>query len=157
IYQGAPYLSSYPINEGELELYAISHPEQILAQPVENGKLMHSIFGASPTDDWCYYYQKADLARQLKDWESIPGLYWQSQEGGYLPYNGTELVPFIEGFAMSADWQQAVRLSGEAASMSEGVDKVLCQTWSRIIEQTGASAEAGKAAAEATFALDCKP
>ena len=157
IYQGAPYLSSYPINEGELELYAISHPEQILAQPVENGKLMHSIFGASPTDDWCYFYQKADLARQLKDWESIPGLYWQSQEGGYLPYNGTELVPFIEGFAMSADWQQAVRLSGEAASMSEGVDKVLCQTWSRIIEQTGASAEAGKAAAEATFALDCKP
>jgi hypothetical protein len=41
--------------------------------------------------------------------------------------------------------------------MSEGVDNVLCQTWSRIIEQTGASAEAGKAAAEATTSLDCKP
>lgn len=157
IYQSAPYLSSYPINEGELELYAISHPEQILAQPVDNGKLMRSIFGAPPTDDWCYFYQKADLARQLKDWESIPGLYRQSQEGGYLPYNGTELIPFIEGFAMTADYQQAVRLSGEAASMSEGVDEVLCQTWSRIAGQTGASAEAGEAAAEATTSLECKP
>ncbi len=118
---------------------------------------MRSIFGAPPTDDWCYFYQKADLARQLKDWESIPGLYRQSQEGGYLPYNGTELIPFIEGFAMTADYQQAVRLSGEAASMSEGVDEVLCQTWSRIAGQTGASAEAGEAAAEATTSLECKP
>ncbi len=99
IYVDAPTLSDYPIYEGELELYKISNMEQILAHPVGNEKLMRSIFGAPPQDDWCFYYQQADLARQLQNWEAIPDLYGDAQAEGFSPYNGAEYIPFIEGYA----------------------------------------------------------
>ncbi len=156
IYRDAPYLSDYPIYEGEVELYGISHPEQVLAETVGSEKLLLSLFGSPPLDDWCYYYQKADLARQLKDWESISGLYQQAQTGRYTPYNGTELVPFIEGAAMLGDWQQAVLLTKDAVSLSTGLENVLCQTWARIVKESSDTAGAEAAAAEVDQFLSCK-
>jgi len=33
------------------------------------------IFGSEPAHEWCYYYQKASLARQAKDWEEVAQLW----------------------------------------------------------------------------------
>lgn len=156
IYQDAPYLSDYPIYEGELELYGISHPEQILTGSAGNEKLLRTVFGAPPSDDWCYFYQQADLARQQKDWESILNLYQEAENGGYSAYNGTELVPFIEGFALSENWEKALLLTEEADAMTDGVEQLLCQSWSRIVNTSGNVPEAEAAAANAYRLLNCK-
>jgi len=34
------------------------------------------IFGPEPEHTWCYYYEKADLARQLEDWEQVTHQCW---------------------------------------------------------------------------------
>lgn len=156
VYRDAPYLSDYPIYEGELELYNISHPEQILVEPAGNEKLLRTMFGAPPVDDWCYFYQQADLARQHKDWETVLSFYQQAENGGFKAYNGTELVPFIEGFALSGDWEKSLVLTKEAAAMTEGVERVLCTAWNRIDDASGNTEEAEAAAADAYSLLNCK-
>jgi len=56
-----------------------------------------SIFGSEPTHDWCYYYQKASLARQKGDWQEIGKLYNQVRSLKLEANDESEMVPFIEG------------------------------------------------------------
>ena len=55
------------------------------------------IFGAEPPHNWCYYYQKAALARQLGDWETIGKLYDETQSYHLKAADPSEFFPFIEG------------------------------------------------------------
>jgi hypothetical protein len=66
------------------------------------------IFG-SPPDDWCQIFQRADLARQRRDWDTIVSLYHPrylmidpSREGFPTtnPRDPSELLPFEEAFRM---------------------------------------------------------
>ena len=58
-----------------------------------------SIFGAKPSESWCYFYQKADLARQRGDWQEIVRLGNIVIERDLRPYDWIEWMPFIEGYA----------------------------------------------------------
>lgn len=156
IYRDAPYLSDYPIYEGEIELFTISHTEQILAEPAANDKLLKTIFGAPPVDDWCYYYQRADLARQFENWDSIPKLFNEASDLGFTAYNGTELIPFIEGFAAIGDTTRALELTNQAMSTTDGMKSLLCQTWARIESRSTNDPVIKQAAAEANDLLHCK-
>jgi len=56
-----------------------------------------SIFESEPKHDWCYYYQKASLARQKGDWAEIGRLYKQVNELKLNTDDQSELIPFFEG------------------------------------------------------------
>lgn len=58
-----------------------------------------SIFGSEPAHDWCYYYQKASLARQKGDWEEIGKLYDEIKSLKLEANDKSEMVPFLEGLA----------------------------------------------------------
>ena len=64
-----------------------------------------TIFGAEPDHGWCYYYQKASLARQAGDWETVVSLADQVQSLGLNPQDLSEWMPFLEGL-VRADRQQ---------------------------------------------------
>jgi hypothetical protein len=51
----------------------LSNYKNISAEEYDN-RLFHEIVNENK-DTWCYYYQKADLARQLGDWNAISS-YW---------------------------------------------------------------------------------
>jgi hypothetical protein len=57
------------------------------------------IFGSEPEHNWCYYYQKASLARQTGNWEEVARLGDQAQQAGLLPQDDSEWMPFYEGYA----------------------------------------------------------
>lgn len=156
IYLDAPYLSDYPVNEGELELYHISHTGQILAKPVTNEALMRSIFGKPPVDDWCYFYQQADLARQLQNWETIPTLYQQAETLGFQAYNGAEYIPFIEGYAAANQGEKALELTVLALNKTDKMNLVLCQTWERIALRSADNQSIQQTALDAFKLLQCK-
>jgi hypothetical protein len=61
------------------------------------------IFGPEPTHDWCYYYEKADLARQHGDWEEVLRLGDEAFAKGYFPGDGIEWMPFLQAYAQAAD------------------------------------------------------
>jgi hypothetical protein len=55
-----------------------------------------SIFGDEPTHEWCYYYQKASLARQQGDWQSVAALGDKALAEGFYPSDKIEWLPFMQ-------------------------------------------------------------
>jgi hypothetical protein len=94
------------------------------------------IFGTEPPRAWCYYYQKADLARQLGDWEQIAALWREAAKNGFAPGNGVEYLPFIEGFARTGEWAIAAELTLIADQNARIMPPILCPTWQRIERDT---------------------
>jgi hypothetical protein len=74
------------------------------AQPVPP----YSIFGNEPEHDWCFYYQKADLARQRGDWQEVVRLGEEAEKLGLHPNDQIELMPFLQAHAFLGD-QKRVR------------------------------------------------
>jgi len=58
-----------------------------------------NIFGEEPAHDWCYFYQKASLARQDSDWNTIINLAQELNKQKLHPLDVSEWMPFFEGFA----------------------------------------------------------
>jgi hypothetical protein len=64
------------------------------------------VFGSEPEHDWCFYYQKADLARQRGEWEQIPVLLKEALKNGYYPEDPLEWMPFLQASAILGDVDQ---------------------------------------------------
>lgn len=69
------------------------------------------VFGTEPAHSWCYYYQKADLARQRGEWESIVSLGNEAQESGYSPSDAIEWMPFLQAYAVMGDIDRLIKLA----------------------------------------------
>ena len=61
------------------------------------------VFGEEPAHGWCFYYQKADFARQRGEWEKIPDLLKQALAEGLYPEDGLEWMPFLQASAVLND------------------------------------------------------
>jgi uncharacterized membrane protein YvlD (DUF360 family) len=90
------------------------------------------VFGAEPPHQWCYYFEKADLARQMQDWSTVLLLEKQASEQGYTPRFGPEYIPFIEAYARTGKWQKAFDLSIAAQEVISEMEPLLCSTWDRL-------------------------
>ncbi|MBI3173439.1 MAG: hypothetical protein HYZ25_06960 [Chloroflexi bacterium] len=77
-----------------------------------------SVFGAEPTHDWCYYYQKADLARQVGDWQSIIDLNKEVAKLGLHPNDQIEWMPFLQAAAVQGDEKQVKQISTRINSVA---------------------------------------
>jgi hypothetical protein len=56
-----------------------------------------ALFESEPAHGWCYYYQKASLARQTGNWEEIGKLYDQVRKLKLGTDDKSEMIPFFEG------------------------------------------------------------
>ena len=57
-------------------------------------------FGPELPQGWCYYYQKADLARQEGDWDEIARLGNDAQKLDLHPNDQIEWMPFLQAYAV---------------------------------------------------------
>jgi hypothetical protein len=122
-------------SEGSLLRFAahISSPELILNEPRAR---MPEAYGPEPEHGFCYYFEKADLARQFKDWEAVV-IYAETALSLKHLYNPAEQLVFIEGYAHVGQWDRAVELSEQANAVSaELVGPMLCRLWKRIGAET---------------------
>jgi hypothetical protein len=134
-----------------IESIELSKPELIqinLEQPAQPP--MH-LFGPEPEPEgnWCYYFEKAELALQKGDWQEVARLGDQALliNKTFSKETAPELAPFIEGYARSGDWEKAVELSLEAKRYTPKIDRYLCQLWLNI-EETTPSTESSQVAFE---------
>jgi hypothetical protein len=70
-----------------------------------------AVFGGEPAHGWCYYYQKASLARQQKDWAEVARLGDEAAGAGLSPADPVEWMPFIEAYAASGREQDVARIA----------------------------------------------
>lgn len=69
------------------------------------------IFGSEPEHNWCYYFQKADLAVQLGDWETAAGLGDEAMRLRLSPEDRAEWMPFLKAYAVTGNAEQLEQLA----------------------------------------------
>jgi len=96
------------------------------------------IFGAEPAhNSWCYFYEKADLARQMGEWEEVVALGEQARASGFQPLEGQsksrhEWLPFIEGYARAGRIDDAKAITEVILEQHPGYVDRLCSVWKNI-------------------------
>ena len=105
---------------------------------------------------WCFHYQRADLARQLGDWEQIIFFWNLAQQGGYSPGHGFEYIPFIQAYAHSGDWTQAFALTKQSFRASDNMRTILCPVWDELIASTPSSDEKDSAVNDSRNLMGCQ-
>jgi hypothetical protein len=129
--------NGYPLKQPLIsQALPLSNLENIVSNPEQPALPPANMFGPEPSHDWCYYYEKAELARQIKDWQQVSKLGDQVLQGKLKPADPVELLPFIEGFAHVGRWDDARDLSLQAYKSSSRLQSLLCSTWSRIEQAT---------------------
>jgi hypothetical protein len=97
-----------------------------------------SVFGAELDHTWCYYFQKADLARQSADWEQIVVLGEEARQKGFETDHFREAKPFIEAYARTGDWSGAeywtMLLNPKGANVV-----AVCELWLGLDRMSGPS------------------
>jgi hypothetical protein len=124
------------LGASEQELFSIAHVNMIL--PKEK-PLPQDVFGSEPPHTWCYYYQRADLARQFGQWDQVIRLWEQAGSSPSEFQYGPEYLPFIEAFARDGQWAKAADLTLKANTRTIEMSGFLCGTWARIMQITPAS------------------
>lgn len=135
------------------QLIPLSQPSLIRtdAPPLQ---LPRPPFSAEPEHTWCYFYEKAELARQVGDWQTILDLQRQAEAMNYAPEDIFEWLPFIEAQARVGNADEALALSRDAVRRVARVRKGVCNVWERVQAQVQGR---GGAASQALAEFDCIP
>ncbi|MEW6400794.1 MAG: hypothetical protein AB1649_03280 [Chloroflexota bacterium] len=89
------------------------------------------LFGAEPEHTWCYFYQKATLARQKGEWDEVLELGRQASELGYRPDDLIEWLPFLQAHALAGEEDELNRLANVIRS-DRYVARQVCQILSNM-------------------------
>ncbi len=124
---GLPFLK-----REEAAALEMSQPGLVVQTRDAPSRPMDAIFGAEPSHQWCYYFQKADLARSLDDWPEVARLGDEAFGVPYQPNNLAEYLPFIEAYARTGRLVDAKKLTMEVASQMSILKPSLCALWQRV-------------------------
>jgi hypothetical protein len=134
----------------------LSNPTLVLTD-VQPPEMPISLFGKEPPHTWCYYYEKAELARQVGDWETVAALGDQARAQGFVPGDALEWLPFIEGYVITGDYRTARELSILAYQDDSRPRKGLCHAWQRIQSNGQGITEVENLASEMLETFTCAP
>ncbi len=70
----------------------------------------NELFGEEPAHEWCYFYQKASLARQQGDWDEVARLGDEAITQSMHPVDWVEWFPFIQAYAYLGMYEKADRI-----------------------------------------------
>jgi len=114
------------------------------------------IIGFEPSKTWCYYYEKAELAAQFREWKIVGDLYTEVIEKQFIPRDGREYTPFIEGLSHLAKWKEASTVTDHSLEISPDLKPLLCTLWERISNDTSDTSEKTLIISVMNTKLDCK-
>jgi hypothetical protein len=119
----------------------LSNMDQILPAPDRSAVPPQFVFGSEPPHTWCYFFEKADLARQSGDWQKIAQLGDAAFSSSYSPTDLSEYMVFIEAYARLGRWGDAEKLAHLVSDPAPAVDPMLCAIWDRTERAAGARPE----------------
>jgi hypothetical protein len=150
------YDARYPqLPELLVEALPFSNLNQILVRPDEAARMPTKLFGSTPEVSWCYYFEKADLARQQGDWQQISELGDVAFQLDDSPNHASERIPFIQGYAFTDRWDRAVELTVETITINKSMEPMLCSIWGDVYKYTPPSNERENAIKDVKKWIDC--
>jgi hypothetical protein len=114
----------------------ISNLERITGEPAP-GYPPEELFGKEPAHNWCYFYEKAELAWQNQHWEEIVKIGDSLVADGLSPKadisnSPREWWPFIVGYAHAGNVRMAVELSQQSLQQDKRYQEAVCKLWTSM-------------------------
>ncbi|MCA1900076.1 MAG: hypothetical protein LDL50_05135 [Chloroflexi bacterium] len=145
ISQPAPYSCAHVMDGSQPLISTLDPLEAALAAPRSKIETVilnaaaaippQTVYGDEPAHEWCYYFQKADLAAQSGDWERVVSLGEEALRLKFSPDDRVEWMPFLKAYALTGRAEQlettAKRVIGEkalrlqACAMLSGIEEPL--------------------------------
>ena len=118
-----------------------SNLNTIITNPPVSRVPPEKYFGIEDTNQWCYFFEKADLARQNQDWKSVIYFYKSAQDLDLSPYKIAEYVPFLEAFIRTGDIEAALHLIDKMNAKFPNTNEYLCDLFYRLQNRSNLNAD----------------
>jgi hypothetical protein len=138
------------------DVLPISNLGRIVASPASSASPSVEVFGKEPAHTWCYYYQKADLARQQGDWQQVVKLAEQAEAQDLKPANPHERLPLIEAYANTGQWAQALDHTRKGYEKDARYAQQLCYLWENLERNLELPVETEQPLANLKTTMRCK-
>ena len=109
----------------------LSNLDQIISNAPQP-TLSTTLFGREPQHIWCYFFEKAELARQMGKWEEVVHLGDDAFKNGFQALQPAENLVFIEAYALNTRMDEAIQLSRDVATAKPNLKPALCDLWHRV-------------------------
>ncbi len=103
---------------------------------IDTNQIVKPPFLSEPERTWCYYFAKAELARQQGNWKQVIDLIDEAISLGYEPEDPFEWLTYIEGQARTGNVSVAQEISEDVLPQESKIRKGLCEVWKRIHTST---------------------
>ncbi|HEY59422.1 MAG TPA: hypothetical protein G4N92_01870 [Anaerolineae bacterium] len=130
IYANAGILPT--LTQLEADAIPLSNLTQIITNPKNLKSPPLEIIGEEPAHNWCYFFEKADLARQIGDWDEIVRLGDEAASYGFKPRIPSEWLPFMEAYARVGNWDKVEEIAAASLTNDNKYVPGLCFTWRRM-------------------------
>ncbi len=115
-------------NKDILDASALSNLS-LIEQEGENHPPLQ-VLGKEPGKTWCYYFEKAELARQYEQYDAAVDLLKQAEEKGLHPLALSEWYPFIDSALHLQNFDQAEEFSTKALTKQGKIEELgVCHLW----------------------------
>ncbi|NPV87579.1 MAG: hypothetical protein HPY45_16400 [Anaerolineae bacterium] len=139
------------------EILSFSNTAQIDHSPSQPAVPPAHIFGDEPPHNtWCYFFEKAELARQRSDWQQVVELGNQAFGQGLAPTEMSEMLVFIDGYAQYGDWEKSLELTVQTFQAKPDLHLKLCFLMGRLHEEHAPSQRALEALRKTKEFMDCQ-
>ena len=125
--------SARPEDDNIQATLQLSDPDLIQTNE-EPARPPSDFFAPEPEHGWCYYFEKAALARQQNDWQKITQIGETALQGKneLTIYYPLEFIPYIEAYAHTEQWEKALNLTTFVYLKNPKSSDKLCGLWSKI-------------------------
>lgn len=110
----------------------LSNPENLVFD-VKNPMFPEAkYFGQENQNQWCYFYEKAELAGQLQQWQKIVDLYSEAQKAGFSPLTDTEWQPLVKAYLNLGHYAKAVEITKDIDLHNPIIIPGFCKLWREV-------------------------
>ncbi len=105
--------SSPDLSSQDLQGMMLMAPHSKINNVITDGKSPtppSTVFGNEPPHGCCYFYEKADLARQQGNWQEVDKLGNEALSQGFYPSDSIEWMPFLQADLILGKNDQAHKL-----------------------------------------------
>jgi hypothetical protein len=134
-----------------------ANPDRVLTRGSLANNLPAEVLGPEPAHTWCYYYEKAELARQLGEWKKVISLGEQARDLGFQPKKVIEWLPFVDAYVKDNNLVSALRLTKEAYTRDPRLQPQFCAYWqTQLAEQSSKFSDAQRMDIQQNLQCDFK-
>lgn len=113
-----------------IQAIELSNPDLILLDATST--LDKTLFGNEPAHSWCYFYTKAEVARQLVNWDDVVNLYREAEKNQFTANLPVENLIFIEAFAQTGNVDNAIKATERTIKSQPTLCPALYTLWNRV-------------------------